>query len=247
MKHTNTIYLDIETIPSQEKWVRKDIEDNIEPPKALKKQSSIDEWHKTKKKYAIEEAMQKLGFMGETSHIVSLGLAINNEPATVYQLESIDKEKSNLRKFFEHIGKIEYPTFVGHNIVSFDLRIIRQRSVVLGVQPPANILSAFAAKPWDDVAVYDTMIQWNADKGNMISQDKLAKCLGYEGKKGMSGKDVYPAWQKGEFDKIGEYCMDDVETVRKIYKAMTFQGNMVRITGGRHDGFIGNSRQSAKT
>jgi len=224
----NTIYLDIETIPSQEQWVRADIESTIEPPKTLKKTSSIEEWHKTKKEGAVQEKFHKCGFEGATNHIITIGWAFNNDPVLALQITDTAKERDNLLEFYAAIADITYPTFVGHNITSFDLRVIRQRSIILGVEPPTNMYAAFAAKPWDKAAVFDTMTQWSPDRQNMISQDKLAKALGFEGKKGMTGADVYPAWQAGEFERIAEYCQDDVETVRKIHKAMTFSGDVVK-------------------
>jgi len=219
----NIIYLDIETIPSQEPWVKADIESTIEPPKALKKTESIEEWHKTKKQGAIQEKLDKCGFEGATNHIVTIGWALNDEESVAHQIKDFKEERDNLISFYDNISELSHPMFVGHNITGFDLRVIRQRSVILGVKPPSSMLAAFTAKPWDRAIVFDTMTQWNAR--DMISQDKLAKALGHEGKKGMSGADVYPAWQAGEFDRIGLYCQDDVETVRKIYKAMVFQND----------------------
>lgn len=221
----NIIYLDTETIPSQESWVKDDIESTIEPPKALKKPESIEAWHQNKKADAVQEKFEKCTFEGATNHIITIGWAFNDDPSLVLQLRDIKDERSNLMEFYAAIADIIHPIFVGHNIIGFDLRVIRQRSIVLGIKPPSNIMAAFTAKPWDSI-VFDTMIQWNSDRKNMISQDRLAKALGFEGKKGMSGKDVYPAWQAGEFDRIAEYCQnDDVETVRKIYKAMVFQND----------------------
>ena len=67
------------------------------------------------------------------------------------------------------------------------------------------------------------MYAW-AGYGNRISQDNLCKLLGLPTKPGMSGKDVWPAWQAGEYDKIAQYCKYDVDTVCELHNRLTFGG-----------------------
>ncbi len=70
--------------------------------------------------------------------------------------------------------------------------------------------------------VFDTMKAWAGWKG-YVSMDALAKALGLEGKGDMSGADVWPAYQKGEYEKIQAYNESDVETVREIYKRLVWK------------------------
>ncbi len=63
------------------------------------------------------------------------------------------------------------------------------------------------------------MQMWAGAKGT-ISLDNLCKALGIEGKKGFDGSMVAEAWKNGEFDKVTEYCRDDVVRVREAYKRM---------------------------
>jgi hypothetical protein len=46
--------------------------------------------------------------------------------------------------------------------------------------------------------------------------------LGLKGKDGFCGVDVYPAWLNGEYQRIAEYCEDDVSLTREIYKRLNF-------------------------
>ena len=220
MDHVDTIYLDIETIPSQEKWVRKYVAKNTTPPGSIKKQESIDKWYKESHAGAVEAAMDKCSFDGATNHIICIGLAVNDGGVDTLYMEDIKAEKENLAAFFATVSKLNFPTFVGHNISSFDMKIIRQRSIVLGIRPPSNM--PFDAKPWDPNP-FDTLVQWDSDRQKMISLDKLAKALGIQGKSDIDGSMVYGMWKEGKFDEIAQYCADDVRMVRDVYKRMTFQ------------------------
>jgi hypothetical protein len=67
------------------------------------------------------------------------------------------------------------------------------------------------------------MIEW-AGFGNRISMDNLAKALGVKGKTvDMDGSQVWPEFEKGNIDKIANYCVDDVECTREIYNRLTFK------------------------
>ena len=53
--------------------------------------------------------------------------------------------------------------------------------------------------------------------------DNLAKAIGVSGKtEGMDGSQVWPEYQKGNIDKIMDYCADDVLCTKYIYKRLTF-------------------------
>ena len=68
--------------------------------------------------------------------------------------------------------------------------------------------------------------QWKLGPGfgGRISLDRLASTLGIKGKGGMSGADVWPAYQQGKHKEIAEYCEDDVRITHDIYKRLNFQG-----------------------
>jgi predicted PolB exonuclease-like 3'-5' exonuclease len=47
--------------------------------------------------------------------------------------------------------------------------------------------------------------------------DQLAKLYGFPGKLGMDGSEVWPAWQRGEFNAIRDYCETDVVNTWLVY------------------------------
>lgn len=210
------IYLDIETIPSQLPWVKDYIAEKTTPPGNIKKQETVDAWYAEKHQDAIEEALLKCSFDGAVNHIICISAsAANGEPVSFYQ-KDIENEGLLLLDFYtwlqnssSEFGRV----FVGHNVSGFDLKVIRQRSIILGVKPPPGI--PFDAKPWEKNP-FDTMVQW--DSKNMTSLDKIARALGIEAKSDVDGSMVYQMWKEGKHKEIADYCCDDVRMVREVYK-----------------------------
>ena len=135
-------------------------------------------------------------------------------------------EAELLTLFFDAVGDIvmgengryERLTWIGHNVIEFDLRFLKQRAMVNNVRPTVVI----PADARHGNNVFDTMKEWAGWKG-YVSLDKLAKAFGFEGKEGMSGTDVWPAFQAGEYEKIAEYNKSDVELTRKVYRRMVWK------------------------
>lgn len=165
---------------------------------------------------------RKTSFDGSKGRCLMIGMSVDDGPITVFHDTD---EAETLRAFFDAVsaayrpqGDIR-PTFVGHNVLAFDLRFILHRSIICGIRPPLAI--PFNARPWDDV-VFDTMTRWSG-QGGRISLNDLASALGIKGKDGMDGSMVYDAYAAGEIDRLVEYCANDVEVTRNVYRRMTFQ------------------------
>lgn len=77
----------------------------------------------------------------------------------------------------DHMG---LPTFVGHNLIDFDLPFIFHRSVMLEMAPHPTF--PIAPSRYSE-RIYDTMSKW-AGFGNRIKLDTLARALGVGGKEG---------------------------------------------------------------
>lgn len=218
---TSEIFFDIETIPSQEPWVRGWVEDTIKPPGNIKNPESIEKWMAEKKADAIEDKLDSLGFEGATNHIICLACAIDNGASVDFTAATIADEAKIITAFYSHIEANTNRMnrlFIGHNIAGFDLRILRQRSIVLGIKIPRNI--PFAAKPWD-ANPFDTMVQWTGSARDFVKLDLLAKAFGLPGKQNMDGSMVYPAWKEGRIAEIASYCRDvDVPMTRDVYRKM---------------------------
>ena len=217
------IFIDIETIPCQQAGFKDTIE--IKPPGTLKKAESIAEWEKETKPGLIEEAYLKTSFDGGLGQMCAIAWAVNaddvewlytpnNSPEAVREL-LIDFFDCLTRSFTQSDRFV----WIGHNIASFDLPFLWKQCVIYNVKPP--FFFPKNPKPWDQ-NIFDTMVQWDAK--NFVSMDKLCKILGLPGKEGISGADVWPMAQEGEWEEIGVYCARDVDRTRSLYKRMTFGG-----------------------
>jgi DNA polymerase III epsilon subunit-like protein len=108
--------------------------------------------------------------------------------------------------------------FIGHNLINFDLPFIRKRAVINGIKPPAW----FPVNPRPNSEfVYDTMIEWAGWNGR-ISLDRLGRALQVGDKGNFDGSMVYDAVLVGDIKRVADYCVDDVDLTRAIYKRMTF-------------------------
>lgn len=215
------------------------------PPKNMKKQETIDKWYaedferiKAEQKAVYDEALsqeeskyqatlkkayEKCALDGAMNHIICIGVAIDDAAPVSLSIHSHEQERDNLRRFYdylqEHCGDYAH-TWIGHNISGFDFKILRQRSIVLGVQWPVFLQRAFQDK-WGD-AVYDTMLRWSNDRRDYISLDKLCHVFGIESsKQNMHGDEVYKYWLEGKYQEIANYCIGDVDKTRAVYRNMT--------------------------
>lgn len=219
--------------------------DEPTPPKSMKKQETIDKWYaedferikagkiakyekelqdeEERYQAALKPAYEKCALDGAMNHIICIGVAIDDAPPVTFSIHSHEQERDNLKRFYdylqEHCGDYAH-TYIGHNISGFDFKILRQRSIVLGVRWPTFLERAFHDK-WGD-AVYDTMLRWSNDRRDYVSLDKLCHVFGIESsKQNMQGSEVYKYWQESKHQEIAAYCMDDVDKTRAVYRNMT--------------------------
>jgi hypothetical protein len=226
-----TIYLDLETIGTDDTSVIAEIADSIKPPGNISKPESIEKWMAENKKSAIDKAVGLTGLDGGLGRIICIGFAINDEEPDSFSAPFKQDERAAIQGFFAEYKKasdLHYsggvvdnpPVVVGHNVIGFDLRFLWQRCVVLGITHPTRF-------PFDrqqqNRGVYDTMLQWNPDRDKRTSLDKLCKMLGVSSpKEKMSGADVWGFFKEGRINDIAEYCRADITATRECYKRMTF-------------------------
>ena len=224
------LYFDIETIPDQAPDALEIIQDGLKAPAQYKKPDSIAEWHKTKGAEAAAEKHAKTALQGISGEICSIAWALGQNPVKGIIRRPGDPEATLLSDFFlsvmaenEELTKNEHFTpphpkfrWVGHNVIEFDLRFLKQRCWINNVQSPFMIPAD--AKHGGDF-VFDTMREWAGWKG-YVSQDALCKAFGLDGKPGMSGADVWPYYQAGRYTEILDYNKDDVRAVREIKEMM---------------------------
>lgn len=213
------ITIDIETIPTQDPALQAMIAESVKPPASMSVAATIEKWNIEKRPQAVLDALNDAALDGATNHIVCIGLKVGNDKAAGFTLENVADEKDMLAAFFSELSNRHYINkTVGHNHVNFDLKVIRQRAMILGVRPP-EILPAFP-KHWDN-RVFDTMYEWTGDHRQYIKLDKLSKIFGIQGKT-MDGSMVYKMWLDKNFAALTQYCLDDVELTHQVYKRMSF-------------------------
>ena len=219
------LFFDIETIPAPES-----------AEKALKylyerKKKKHEDKDDEKEFGSYNEFYESTSFDGTYGRICTIAYAINDEP--VQSLSGDEREM--VSKFWEAAGRADL--FVGHNIRDFDLPFIMQRSVVLGVKPSWNKFEEPGKKPWDmqkflsfarykNLPIFDTQWEWNnwREKWTNKTIEHISLALGIPTpKEGIDGSEVWNFYKAGKIKEICDYCMRDVETVRAVYKRMTFE------------------------
>ncbi len=245
----NSLYLDIETVPAQRPDVMEEIREEkqaaltsaieaIRPPSNYGAEAAA-KWQAEKGapqaaalrasfEAEVDEAYRKTGLDGAFGQICVIGFALNSEQAVRCYRDDWTDEGGVLQDFGCYLTDILEPselmttTVVGHNVASFDLRFLAQRSIVRGFRPHGVIARASTAKPWETDKVYDTMVQW-AGVGRFISLAKLCKALGIPSPKGeLDGSKVWDFIKAGRIVEVADYCAGDIETTRRVHHRMTF-------------------------
>lgn len=223
---SDKLYFDLETIPDQREGAFERYLDQVIPPANYKKPESIDKWMAENAETAAAEKYAKTGLSGLYGEICSIGFAVGDgDVKTFTRGINADSEKHLLLQFFIALRKAwnaddNWPRFewIGHNVIEFDLRFLKQRCFVNRVQP---LVMVPADARHGNGSVFDTMKEWAGFRG-YVKQDELCEVFGLEQKPGMTGADVWPAYQAEEYERIAAYNAYDVQTVRDIHKVMTY-------------------------
>lgn len=248
------LFADTETIPTQRLDILQELTEKnhaerdvklaeLAPPKSLKKQETIDAWMENElpvkqgeinDEYAekLREAIHKTCLDGAFGQLVCISLAPDDDSPTNlwdtnwsapgYEAWLLNELHRSMQGMFGHHRGAQ---LVGHGI-GFDRTMIRQRGIVLGA--PVHAMFSKAVKPWENDAVFDTMTEWTGDPRKYISQDRLCKALGIDGKgtdlpdgEYIDGSQVWDFIQRGEIAKVAIYCGGDVVRARRLYRAIT--------------------------
>lgn len=220
-----SLFLDIETLPTDRIDVREILAAKVQPPGNISKPETIAKWNEESRPAAVYEAVAKTGLDGTFGRVCVIGWAIDD--GITNAVMSPDKERNVLEHFAEELQAARLSVFetcvIGHNVSAFDLRFLTQRYIVHGIKPPAVIARAAQAKPWEADKVFDTMVQWSG-VGNRTSLEKLCMALSIGSPKtDLDGSKVAQAVADGRISDVADYCMKDVDATRSVWKRMTFQ------------------------
>lgn len=225
------LYLDIETLPTQDAAVIKAFADTVTAPAQYKKPESIAEWLRDNKEQAVKDMVAKTSFDALYGSIACICYAFDDGEVFSVDCNSSDGERQMLEHFYSHVfdsSAVEHHagtsyhgiTVCGHNVAGFDLPFLKQRSIIKQVRPTPSMMAAMKAKKWDS-CIADTMLMWCDDSQKRVSMDKLCKAFGIAGKGDFDGSMVADTWPIDP-EKVIEYCKDDVRRTREIFKRITF-------------------------
>jgi predicted PolB exonuclease-like 3'-5' exonuclease len=191
------VFFDIETVPTDQA---------LQASGLLESQMQLDE----------ADVVKRLSLSAMTAKICCLGYAV--EPPLDSTVEVLHGDEQEILKGFWKLAA-DCNLFVGHNILDFDLRFIYQRSVIHQIRPSREIpFARFRNAP-----IYDTMQEWSKWGREHASLDALSKALGVPSpKENLDGSKVYPYYRNGKLTEICEYCKRDVDSVRQVYRWLTF-------------------------
>jgi len=219
----NKVFIDIETIPTQnESWI-KELKDTVQPPATHKKPETIAKWMEENGVAAGEELVAKTSFNGGMGQIFCTGLKVTNPIIITRGDLSPESERMMLVEFNEVMAEVvsrtyKQPHFIGHNISGFDLPFLLHRMIVHKVKP-GFVLPAHDAV-WKG-SYTDTMALWVGN--GRVSLDSLCKYLGIESPKTeLDGSKVWEYVKAGKYKEVQDYCLQDVQAIESVYKRLTF-------------------------
>jgi predicted PolB exonuclease-like 3'-5' exonuclease len=136
-----------------------------------------------------------------------------------------DSEPDLIRRFFEGVEKYS-PQLVSWNGGGFDLPVLHYRALIHGLQARRywemgdddrdfkwnNYLSRYHTRHLDLMDIL-ALYQPRAN----VPLDELAKLVGFPGKLGMDGSQVWSAYQRGEIGAIRNYCETDVVNTYLVF------------------------------
>lgn len=224
MDITDTLFLDVETVPPRTGAVLERVRAAIQPPAQYKKPESIAAWMAENADAAAAEQVSKLGLDGLYGELVVIGFAIGGGAPVIGQATNGD-ERALIQRFFEMVeefatkradGASNDLQIVGHN-VEFDLRFILHRAVKHALAIPPSLRRAFHPEK-GRYHTFDTMRMWAGWKGYVKLRDLDRELFGIEGED-IDGKDVAATWASDP-QKVMDHCAMDIERTRRVFCAL---------------------------
>jgi 3'-5' exonuclease len=212
----NTLVFDIETVP------------DIELGRRLYALEGLSDEHVAQIMFTRRRQETGSEFLSHEQHrVVAISVVMRTREALkVWSLgDESSSEKELIERFFEGIDKFT-PDLVSWNGAGFDLPVLHYRSLLHGVAAArywetgdsdhsfrfSNYLSRFH---WRHMDLMDILSGFQG-RGRASLND-IATLLGFPGKLGMHGADVWPAYLAGGLKRIRDYCETDVLNTYLIY------------------------------
>ena len=212
----NTLVFDIETVP------------DVELGRRLHGVEDLDDDSVAKIMFFKQRQARQTDFLPLTQHrIVAISAVLRSrDDLHIFTLGDIDAtEKEIVQRFFDGIQRYS-PELVSWNGSGFDLPVLSYRALLHGVNAERywemgdsdrefrynNYLNRFH---WRHVDLMDVLGGFQI--GGRASLEQVATLLGFPGKLGMSGDQVWGRYQAGELQAIRDYCETDALNTYLIY------------------------------
>ena len=212
----NTLVFDIETVPDTDLGRR------------LYDLRDLSDEHVAQIMFTKRRQETGSEFLSHEQHrIVAISVVMRSrETLRVWSLgDENSSEKDLIERFFDGLEKYT-PDLVSWNGAGFDLPVLHYRSLLHSVPAArywemgdsdqsfrySNYLSRFH---WRHMDLMDILSGFQG-RGRASLQD-IALLLGFPGKLGMHGADVWPAYLEGGLSRIRDYCETDVLNTYLIY------------------------------
>lgn len=207
--------IDIETVPTEAALAAPYPEAERQPPANYKSDEAIAKWREADRIKWADERAKECSLSPRLGRIICIGTSDGLIPCY-----APEQEREALEAVWQTLRDIRHEYYVATWNGSWDLQFIILRSLALGVNIPATE-GKFGRwfKKYDPTLHFDVkavLTQWAPPKaGEGLAE--WAAFFGVEGKTaGWSGARVWPAYQAGEYDAIGAYCMADVAATTAI-------------------------------
>lgn len=210
-----TLILDIETVPLASALAAPYPVADRQPPGNYKNPDAIAKWRESDQAVWASARSKECSLNPRLGRVLCIGLN-----GTVEMAKTEDDEAKALVVFWDavKVNDGEVITWNG----AWDLRFLVIRSLVHGILPT---IESRVVRSWfkryvtyphfDCRAVLTNWEPYRAGEG----LEEWSAFFGVNGKApGMSGADVYPLYQAGEFEKIATYCQQDVDATRAVYE-----------------------------
>ena len=212
----NTLVFDIETVP------------DVELGRRLHGVEDLDDDSVAKIMFFKQRQARQTDFLPLTQHrIVAISAVLRSrDDLHIFTLGDIDAtEKEIVQRFYDGIQRYS-PELVSWNGSGFDLPVLSYRALLHGVNAERywemgdsdrefrynNYLNRFH---WRHLDLMDVLGSFQI--GGRASLEQVATLLGFPGKLGMSGDQVWGRYQAGELQAIRDYCETDALNTYLIY------------------------------
>ncbi len=146
--------------------------------------------------------------------IVAIGWAIGNEPPRSLVIDDPADEAKALNHLWMQIQAAK--PIVGYGIAGFDIPVLLNRSMILGVKP-TRVLDRRKYGANDIHDLYTTLYDGGYSKG--FGLKPTCRMLGMQiPADDCDGGKVYDLYQQGDFEAIGKYVRSDVQITQNLHR-----------------------------